>query len=378
MITPEEVRAFAEAEVLSTLARRYETREFSRDLWKKMAQLGLFGYLVPPEFGGSGKGTEELLQAIDAFAVGSCDMGLCLSWLDHLIIHTHVISRFGSEEQKKEFLPQLAQGDRIGALAASEPGSGADPVKMKSSAEQQNGTYRISAHKMFITNGPIADFIIVLARTGPKPGKEGISAFLMETSTPGFQVKEEMDFGYLNTSPHGELIFDDCRVPRENLLGEIGDGHVRISRAVFCWERYILLYAMAGLFRAMLDRFTREISRDSGTLEKDLLRNLATSHVTLEAIREITRQEALRAMERTALNRVLMERLLYVSHTFQQWWEGFSSMLEQTHVPQDPVFSILMKDAGLLQINGRLFAFQLERLAGTLLKEASEQKNPEV
>ena len=371
-MTPEEIRAFARDEVLSTLPDRYKTREFSRTLWKKMAEAGLFGFLVPPEFGGSGKGTEDLLQAIDAFVTGSCDMGLCLSWLDHLIIHTHVINRFGSTEQKNELLPQLAQGDRIGALAASEPGSGADPVKMKSSAERQNGSYRIRAHKMFITNGPVADFIIVLARTGPKPGKEGISAFLMETSTPGFQVKEEMDFGFLNTSPHGELVFEDCKVPLENLLGNIGDGHMRISRAVFGWERYILLSALAALFRVMLDRLIQEISSKSGSLEKDLLRQVATAHITLEGLRDVTHQMAVRAMEKERLDRLLMERLLYISGAFQQWWEGFDRMLKQVDAPHDPVFSILMRDAGLLQINGRLYAFQLERMGRMLLENNYE------
>jgi alkylation response protein AidB-like acyl-CoA dehydrogenase len=198
------------------------------------------------------------------------------------MIHTLVIHRFGSPDQKKQYLPALVQGDLIGALAASEPGTGANPVMMQSTGEKANGHYTIRGHKIFITNGPVADLVIVLARTGPLPGKEGISAFLLETSTPGFEVKQVMDFGFLNTSPHGELVFHDCRVPSQNLLGRIGEGHLGISRAVFAWERYVLLVALAAHFRTLLDRLIREARRPAGSRSRATERELATAHVVLE------------------------------------------------------------------------------------------------
>jgi alkylation response protein AidB-like acyl-CoA dehydrogenase len=367
---PDEIRAFAAAEVLPTLPGRYETRSFSRDLWKRMAGAGLFDFLLPGEFGGSDRDATTLLDTVDAFLTGGCDLGLCLSWLDHLMIHTLVIHRFGSPDQRKEFLPALVQGDRIGALAASEPGTGANPVKMQSTAEKGNGHYTIRGHKIFITNGPVADRVIVLARTGPLPGKEGISAFLLETSTPGFEVRQVMDFGFLNTSPHGELVFHDCRVPSQNLLGRIGEGHMGISRAVFAWERYVLLAALAAHFRTLLDRLIREVARPAGARSRETERELATAHVVLEGLTEITRERAVEVLGRTGLDRRGLQRLLFIGHAFHQWWESLENLLDRVDVPDDPVFSILWKDARLLQINHRLFASQMDRVARDLLLSA--------
>ena len=174
-VPSEGVYTFAKNEVFSTLSDRYESRRFSRGLWRKMAEAGLFGFLVPTRYGGSSQGPEAFVEAIEAFLLGGQDLGLCLSWLDHILIHTLVISRFGSEEQRERHLPALVSGERIGALAASEPDTGAHPDRMKARAEWQDGTYRIDGHKIFITNGPVADSIIVLARTGPGAGKEGMA-----------------------------------------------------------------------------------------------------------------------------------------------------------------------------------------------------------
>jgi len=363
-----DIRTFAREQVLSSLTRRYENRSFSRELWKQMADAGLLGFLVPPELGGSGKGTETLLDGIDAFLAGGCDMGLCLSWLDHIMIHTHVIQRFGTPAQKKEIIPRLAGGDQIGALAASEPGTGANPKKMQTTATAENGGYTIRGHKIFITNGPVADLVIVLARTGPAPGKEGISAFLVDTANPGFQVRQVMDFGFLDTSPHGELIFHDCHVPEENLLGRIGQGHVGISRAVFAWERHILLYAMAVHFRTLLDRLIQHVVRrcDPGT-EKTGPR-IASAHVTLEGLREITRLWTLKALERNDLDRESLARLLFLGQAFHHWWETFETLLHGVDLSDDPVFSILMKDARLLQIDRKLYSAQMERIGRELLQ----------
>ncbi len=368
----EEIRSFAEKEVLATLARRYENREFSRDLWQKMAGAGLFGFLLPPAFGGTGRGLEALLDAIDVFVTAGCDLGLCLSWLDHVMIHTHVIHRFGTPGQREAFLPHLAGGDRIGALAASEPGTGANPVKMQTSAEPKNGGFTIRGHKIFITNGPVADFIIVLARTGSRPGKEGISAFLMDASTPGFEVRETMDLGFLNTSPHGELVFHNCPVPGENLLGGIGQGHVGISRAVFGWERHVVLIALGAHFRAMLDRLLQSLSREPGPGDRETHRRIASAHVTLEGLREISRERAARALERNGLDRNLVERLLFIGQAFQRWWDDFEKLLGRVKAPEDPIFSILLKDARLLQIDRTLHNIQMDRIAGKLIGRAPE------
>ncbi len=371
----EMIRSFAEKKVRSTLIQRYEKREFSRDLWVEMAEEGLFRFLVPAEYGGAEGGPEALVEAVDAFLLGGHDLGLCLSWLDHLLIHTHVIARFGSPEHKDRFLPTLVRGARIGALAASEPGTGANPSKMKARAEKVNGTYRIWGEKIFITNGPVADFVIVLARTESRPGKEGISAFLVETSSPGFQVRKQMDFGFLNTSPHGELVFEDCRVPEENLLGGLGEGHVRISRAVFAWERYLLLVAITTHFRLLFRHTLKELLVEQDSLPDALRREIALMHVTLEGLGDMARGLACEVLGRADLDQRLHERLLYMGSAISRWRNQLDRLVQGVPNPvMSPLLSILFQDTRLLTVNQRLTAMQLDRVAHRVLQSAREEK----
>lgn len=368
----EVIRSFAEEKVRSTLIDRYKNRVFSRDLWSEMAEMGLFRFLVPAEYGGSNGGPASLVEAVDAFLVGGHDLGLCLSWLDHLLIHTHVIVRFGSPEQKSRFLPSLVGGQRIGAMAASEPGNGADPSKMKARAEEDNDTYRIWGEKIFITNGPVADFVIVLARTGP--GKEGISAFLVETSSPGFRVRKEMDFGFLNTSPHGELVFEDCPVPKENLLGGLGEGHIRISRAVFAWERYLLLVALIVHFRVLFRYVLKHLCGTRESLSDTVRREIALMHVTLDGLGDIAGSLASEVLARTSLDRRLHERLLFLGSAVFRWRSQLDKLLlGAPNSIETPLLSILLKDAKLLNVNQRLAALQLERVATQLLQGTEEE-----
>lgn len=371
----EEVRRFAHEEVFSSLQERYETRRFSRSLWRRMAEAGLFGFLIPPQYGGSGRGPDELVSAVEAFLEGGRDLGLGLSWLDHLLIHAHVIARFGTQGQKQKYLPGLVSGNRIGALAASEPETGADPAKMRARAERQNGTYRVSGHKTFITNGPVADLIIVLARTGPTPGKDGISAFLLETCTKGFRVRQEMDFGFLRTSPHGELLFEDCIVPAENLLGKEGDGHVRISRAVFGWERFMGTVALITHFRLILGETVRLMAADGASPGRETGKRVAELHVTLEGLREFAGGLACEALTRDTLDRRLLQRLLFLLRLLNHCRDELASLREkvgdQTGFPLD----ILLDDARLLDVGRQIYELQTGRLFNTLFAKAGQ---PEV
>jgi len=370
-MTPQEVYTFAKEEVFPTLADRYENRQFSRALWKKMAGAGLFGFLIPTRYGGSGQGPESLVEAIEAFLLGGQDLGLCLSWLDHLLIHSHVIARFGSEQQRARTLPGLVTGERVGALAASEPETGANPVKMKARAERQDGTYRIHAHKLFITNGPVADLIIVLARTGPAPGKEGISAFLLDTASPGFRVVQEMDFGFLHTSPHGELLFEDCTVPAENLLGNLGDGHVRISRAVFGWERFMGMVTLTAHFRLILDQTIRLMAEHGAPPNGETKKLVAELHIALESLREFSRGLACEVLDRTDLDARLTERLLFVASLLRDWWDRFQQ--HRKGVSEIPAFplGILLKDAQLLNVGSQLYEIQKTRVGEKLLQRVT-------
>jgi isovaleryl-CoA dehydrogenase len=332
-----------------------------------MAGAGLFGFLIPTRYGGSGRGPEALVEAVEAFLLGGQDLGLCLSWLDHLLIHSHVIARFGSDRQRETTLPGLVTGERVGALAASEPQTGANPMKMKARAERQDGTYRIHGHKLFITNGPVADLIIVLARTGPAPGKEGISAFLLDTATAGFRVVEEMDFGFLHTSPHGELLFEGCVVPAENLLGDLGDGHVRISRAVFGWERFMGMVTLTAHFRLILDQTIRLMGEHGAPSKGETKSLVAELHVTLEGLREFSKGLACEVLDRTELDARLTERLLFAAGLLAQWWDRFQLLVKGvSEIPEFPL-GILIKDAQLLNVGSQLYELQKARVAETLI-----------
>lgn len=376
-MTPEKIRAFAEAEVLPTLADRYENRRFSRDLWKKMAEAGLFGFLIPPQYGGSGRGPEDFVDAVEAFLEGGSDLGLCLSWIDHLLIHSHVISRFGSEDQRKRFLPALVHGDRIGALAASEPGTGANPVEMKSRAEETDGSFRIHGHKIFITNGPVADFIIVLARTGPETGKRGISAFVVDSASPGFRVRNEMDFGFLHTSPHGELLFEDCAVPAENLLGSLGDGHVRISRAVFAWERFLAMTALTAHFGLILDQILRVMTGGGKGPDGETRKPLAELHITLEGLRECVKGWACEVLGGTTLDARLTERLLFSADLLKGCRDQVRQLVEGVPWARAFPLGILLRDARLLDVGGHLYELQKDRALEGLLRRIGREENKE-
>jgi isovaleryl-CoA dehydrogenase len=371
-MSPEEVYRFAHEEVFSSLRERYETRRFSRSLWKRMAQAGLFGFLIPPQYGGSGRGPDQLLPAVEAFLQGGRDLGLCLSWLDHLLIHAHVIGRFGTEGQKQKFLPGLVTGDRIGALAASEPETGANPVKMRARAEREDGTYRISGHKTFITNGPVADLIIVLARTGPTPGKEGISAFLLETGTAGFRVEQEMDFGFLRTSPHGELLFEGCSVPVENLLGREGDGHVRISRAVFGWERFLVAVALTAHLSMILQQTLGLMAVAGASPDGETRKRVAGLHVTLEGLREFASGLACEVLDRDELDRRLIRRLLFLVRLLNQCRDELVPLCETVGGTAGFPLGILLEDARLLDVGKGLYELQTGRLFDTLVEKVSQ------
>ena len=240
---------------------------------------------------------------------------------------------------------------------------------MKARAERQEDTYRIHGHKIFITNGPIADLIIVLARTGPAPGKEGISAFLVDAATPGFRVKNEMDFGFLHTSPHGELLFEDCLVPAENLLGSLGDGHVRISRAVFGWERFMGAVTLAAHFRSILDRTVRLVTASGASLDQGTRNLVGELHITLEGLREFSRKLACEVLDRNDLDERLTERLLFAVGMLTQWWERFEQLRQVvSEIPEFPL-GILLKDARLLNVSSQLYQLQKTRVAKTLLSE---------
>jgi acyl-CoA dehydrogenase len=216
------VRDFAQKEIAPAIEHMEETEEFPRHLIKKMAELGLMGIPIPEEYGGAGMDFTSYIIAINELSKVSATIGVILSV--HTSVGTNPILYFGNVEQKKKYIPKLASGEYLGAFGLTEPSSGSDAASLKTRAVKQGDHYVLNGSKIFITNAGEADVYIVFASTEPDKGSYGISAFIVDKDTPGFSVgKKEKKMG-LNGSNTCEIVFEDARVPAENLLGNEGEG----------------------------------------------------------------------------------------------------------------------------------------------------------
>jgi isovaleryl-CoA dehydrogenase len=244
----ETTKRFADDKIAPIAAKIDETDEFPRQLWPQMGELGLHGITVEEEWGGLGLGYLEHVVAQEEVARASASVGLSYGAHSNLCINQ--IRRWANSEQKKQFLPKLISGEHVGALAMSETGAGSDVVGMKLKAEKSGNGYRLNGTKFWITNGSEADTLVVYAKTGE--GSRGITAFLIEKEMTGFSVGQKVDKLGIRGSPTAELVFDDCFVPPENILGEENKG-VEVLMSGLDYERTILAGMQIGIMQACLD-----------------------------------------------------------------------------------------------------------------------------
>src|SRR6476646_10795908 len=223
---------------------------FPRDLWPEMGALGLHGITVEEEYGGSGLGYLEHCIAMEEISRASAAVGL--SYGAHSNLCVNQLRRNGSDAQKRKYLPQLVSGDHVGGLAMSEPGAGSDVVSMKTRAEKKGDRYILNGSKMWITNGPQAEVLVVYAKTDPDAGARGITAFLIEKGFKGFSTAQKLDKLGMRGSDTSELVFEDCEVPEENVLGGVGDG-VTILMSGLDYERVVLAAGPLGIMQACID-----------------------------------------------------------------------------------------------------------------------------
>ena len=244
------VQQFAAKEIAPRAAEIDSSDEFPMDLWQKMGELGLHGITVPEEYGGSDMGYVAHMVAMEEISRASASVALSYGAHSNLCINQ--IKRNGSEEQKQKYLPKLISGEFIGALAMSEPGAGSDVVSMKLKAEEKDGHYVLNGSKMWITNGPDADVMVVYAKTNPELGAKGMTAFIVEKGMKGFGTAQKLDKLGMRGSHTGEMTFDNVEVPKENILGGVGEG-VKVLMSGLDYERAVLAAGPIGIMQAVMD-----------------------------------------------------------------------------------------------------------------------------
>lgn len=245
-----QVEAFSAAEIAPRAADIDRDNAFPMDLWPKMGALGVLGVTVEEEYGGAGMGYLEHVVAMEEISRASASVGL--SYGAHSNLCVNQIRRNGTEDQKRRYLPGLINGSAVGALAMSEPGSGSDVVSMRTRADRVGDRYLLNGGKMWITNGPDADVLVIYAKTDPGAGPRGMTAFLVEKGFKGFSTAQKLDKLGMRGSNTCELIFQDCEVPEENVLGQVGRG-VNVLMSGLDYERAVLAAGPLGIMQACMD-----------------------------------------------------------------------------------------------------------------------------
>jgi isovaleryl-CoA dehydrogenase len=244
------VRAFADEEIAPRAAEIDRSDQFPMDLWRKMGDLGVLGITVPEQYGGAHMGYLAHMVAMEEISRASASVGL--SYGAHSNLCVNQIKRNGNDAQKEKYLPRLISGEHVGALAMSEPGAGSDVLSMKLRAEDKGGYYLLNGTKMWITNGPDADTLVVYAKSEPELGARGVTAFLIEKGMRGFSIAQKLDKLGMRGSHTGELVFQNVEVPAENVLGGVNNG-ARVLMSGLDYERAVLTGGPLGIMQSVMD-----------------------------------------------------------------------------------------------------------------------------
>jgi alkylation response protein AidB-like acyl-CoA dehydrogenase len=318
----ETIVRFAQRELNDAVVARDGVSDFSRDAWEKCGKFGLLGLAVPETYGGSDADGITIALALEALGYGCTDNGLVFSLNAQMWACTAPIVRFGSEAQKKKYLPGLCDGSLIGVQCTTEPDSGSDAFAMSTSAERRGDEYVLNGSKTFVTNAPIADVFLVLARTGASRGLAATSAFLIERDTAGLNIGKPMDKMGLRTSPMSEVSMADCVVPADQMLGTPGSG-MAIFNSYLDWERSYIMASSIGTMQRQLERcieYARQRQQFGQAIGKfqSVANRIVDMKIRLETARLLMYNLAWRRAEkkRTALEGSMVK--LYLSECFLQ------------------------------------------------------------
>ncbi|MFJ9496584.1 acyl-CoA dehydrogenase family protein [Brevibacillus centrosporus] len=311
------VSSFVKREIEPIAEEMDRKDEWPKDMWNKLGELGVLGLTVPEEYGGAGLGPVE--QAMVTEEIAKYSAAIAVSYAAHANLCTHNLYHNATEEQRKKYLPGLCTGKLIGALGLTEPGSGSDAVGMRTTARKEGDRYILHGSKTFITNGPVADLILVYAKTDKEKGAHGITAFLVEKGFPGFSVSKRLEKMGNRGSETGELIFDECEVPAENVLGEVNKG-VKVMMSGLDIER-VIVSALAlgigeGAFREAV-KYAKERSQFGKPISHFQLiqAKIADMYTALEAARLLTYDAARLAAENQKITLKAAAAILFTAET---------------------------------------------------------------
>lgn len=311
------VSSFVKREIEPIAEEMDRKDEWPKDMWNKLGELGVLGLTVPEEYGGAGLGPVE--QAMVTEEIAKYSAAIAVSYAAHANLCTHNLYHNANEEQRKKYLPGLCTGKLIGALGLTEPGSGSDAVGMRTTARKEGDRYILHGSKTFITNGPVADLILVYAKTDKEKGAHGITAFLVEKGFPGFSVSKRLEKMGNRGSETGELIFDECEVPAENVLGEVNKG-VKVMMSGLDIER-VIVSALAlgigeGAFREAV-KYAKERSQFGKPISHFQLiqAKIADMYTALEAARLLTYDAARLAAENQKITLKAAAAILFTAET---------------------------------------------------------------
>lgn len=306
---------FGQKEIRPHNAEIERTDDFPPWLWKRLADQGYTGIAIPEEYGGSGG--DYMMAALVARGIGRANGAISMSYGAHLNLCAHNILRNGTEEQKRKYLPGLASAEMIGALGLTEPNAGSDAMGIRTIARPVDGGYLINGSKVFITNGPIADVIILYTKTRPEAGSRGITAFIFETKTPGFAVARKLQKLGMHGSPTGELVFEDAFVPEENVLGKVDEGYKVVMSGLDIERAFYAVSGIGGLEAAleMSIKYAKEREQFGQPIANFQLiqAKLADMYTDLEAARHMAHRALWLAQQGKRVSKEAAAALLFVA-----------------------------------------------------------------